>query len=112
MTVSGKKEGDVFVFKIEGRLDSSNSLTAEEQFSKWIDDGERKFVGDLSDLEFLSSAGLRVLLQVLKKVTPDGGKVVVFNLGSIVNEILRISGLDSTFFIAKDKAEALSNFSG
>lgn len=110
MKISGKKEGQVFVFKIEGRLDSSNSLNVEEQFDKWINQGERNLIGDFSKLEFLSSAGLRVLIQALKKVSADGGNLVLCNLRGIVNEIFNITGLGNAITLVKDKASALACF--
>ena len=110
MTIKGEKERDIFVVNITGRIDSSNSLSIEEHFNKWIEQGELKFVCDFTGLDYLSSAGLRVLIQALKKVTPSGGKLVICNLNEIVKNIFEISGLDSTFVLAKDKAVALSSF--
>jgi len=110
LKISGRKERDLFIFEIEGRLDSSNSLDLEEQFDKWIEQGERKFIGDFSRLEFLSSAGLRALIQALKRVTPDGGNLVLCNMRGIVSEIFNITGLGNAITIVNDKASAIACF--
>lgn len=63
---------------------------------------------DLSQLDYISSAGLRVLLVVAKKVQQAKGKVVLFGLGPNVREVFSISGFDKIFAIRDDAAAALA----
>ena len=64
-----------------------------------IGDGAPRLAVDLSKLEYISSAGLRVLLVVAKKVQQAKGKVVLFGLAPNVREVFSISGFDQIFSI-------------
>ena len=59
--------------------------------------GEKVFVLDFADLEYLSSAGLRSILALAKKVAPLGGKVVICGAKGTAREIFEISGFATMF---------------
>jgi anti-sigma B factor antagonist len=65
-----------------------------------------KMALDLSELQYISSAGLRVLLMLMKKAKASGGKVALVGVGGMVGEILEESGIDA-FFEQYDMMEAL-----
>ena len=65
-----------------------------------------KMALDLSELQYISSAGLRVLLMIMKKSKAAGGKAALVGVSGMVGEILEESGID-TFFEQYDKVEAL-----
>jgi len=70
--------------------------------------GTPRLAIDMSALQYISSAGLRVLLVVAKKVQQAKGKVVLFGLGPHVREVFSISGFDKIFSIQSDAAEAVA----
>ena len=102
---------DVTIVSLTGRLDSSSSPTAEESFASVLGDGAARLAIDLSQLEYISSAGLRVLLVVAKKIQQAAGKVVLFGLLPTVREVFAISGFDRIFAIETDLAAAVAAMS-
>src|SRR5579885_2207613 len=78
MEFAHEQSGRVLIVKLGGRLDSATAQSAEENLVRALP-GERPLVAvDLSRLEYISSAGLRVLLVVAKKVQQAGGKLALF----------------------------------
>ena len=90
MEFAHENAGDVVVAKLAGRLDSSSASTAEEQLSRLIPNSAPRLVIDLSNLEYISSAGLRSLMIASKAGTPRGVKLGVSAMQPIVKEIFTI----------------------
>ncbi len=107
MEFAHENAGDVVVAKLAGRLDSQSATPAEEQLTGLIGTAAPRLVIDLSNLEYISSAGLRVLLLVARKVQQAQGKMAVFGLASGVREVFSISGFDTIFTVRDDAAAAL-----
>jgi anti-anti-sigma factor len=108
MEFAQEQAGDVVIAKLTGRLDSSSAQPAEESFTQLLGGGTPHLVIDLSKLEYISSAGLRVLLVVAKKVQQAQGKLVLFGLVPNVREVFSISGFDKIFSIRDDAASAVA----
>ncbi len=100
--------GDVLIVKLTGRLDSGTAPPAEESFARVLASGTPRLAIDMSQLEYISSAGLRVLLVVSKKVQQAQGKMVLFGLVPNVREVFSISGFDRIFSIQADQAAAVA----
>jgi len=100
--------GDVVIVKLSGRLDSGTAQPAEENFAQVLGDGALRLAIDMSNLEYISSAGLRVLLVVAKKVQQAQGRVVLYGLVRNVREVFAISGFDKIFAIQPDIAAAVA----
>jgi anti-anti-sigma factor len=108
MEFAHENAGDVVIAKLAGRLDSSSASSAEEQLTRLIGSGAPRLAIDLSNLEYISSAGLRVLLLVARKVQQAHGKLALFGLASSVREVFSISGFDTIFTVRDDAAAALA----
>jgi anti-anti-sigma factor len=108
MEFAQEQAGEVAVVKLAGRLDSGAAQLAEENFTRMLGSGTPHLAIDLADLQYISSAGLRVLLVVAKKVQQAKGKVVLFGLGPNVREVFSISGFDKIFSIQSDSASAVA----
>ena len=89
MTVVKKKEGVTLTIAPAGRLDTLTAPDLEKELSE-LPEGTESLVFDLKDLEYISSAGLRVLL-FAKNMIGDG-KMTVKNANETVNEIFEITG--------------------
>lgn len=107
MIINEIKTGNVYVFNIEGRLDSNTSVLFEEKVSNAIDSGEVNLLIDFSQMDYISSAGLRVILMAAKKTKPSGGKVVLSALNENVKEVFDIAGFSSIFSIYLSQEDAL-----
>ena len=88
--LSSKIEG-TFVVMPNGRLDTNNSPQAETLVVGQIKAGETRVIFDFSKTDYISSAGLRVILQAAKLVR-GSGKLALCNSNEQVHEVLEISG--------------------
>ena len=78
---------------VEGRIDTITSQDLEKEINSEIGNFE-SLVMDFTDLEYISSAGLRVLISTQKKLKADDIPVIIKNVNDTVNEIFRMSGFD------------------
>lgn len=108
MEFTEKQQANVTIVKIAGRLDSNSVQPAEQNFARVLAAGPSHLAIDMSSLDYISSAGLRVLLVVAKKAQQGKRKVVLFSLMSNVREIFSISGFDKIFQIQADASSALA----
>lgn len=100
MQLSTSRCADVLVLRPEGRVDHNNAEAFAAALKPHVPEcrsGGDSLVFDLSALEYISSAGLRVLMLVSKNVGPRGGKVVLVQPQRVVAEILEISRFKYVF---------------
>ena len=90
MTISKTQNGSVLEVALEGRLDTMTAPELETEL-KGSMDGAESLVLDLSKLEYISSAGLRVLLSAHKTMSGKGGMKVT-NVNEIVREVFEVTG--------------------
>lgn len=94
--------GNVHVARLQGRLDSANSPELERGLRELTETGGARLLFDLSDLDYISSAGLRVLLLAAKKLraaTP-AGKLAMAGVHGNVREVFEMSGFLTLFPVA------------
>ena len=78
---------------IEGRLDSATAPEAEKEIEAALPEKTASVVFDLGGLDYISSAGLRVVLKTRKRVEQAGGKVVVANMQAPVAKVFEIANI-------------------
>jgi anti-sigma B factor antagonist len=92
MNINETKNNDIIIFSLEGRLDSNTSEDFERQLMTKIDDANNKMIIEFSALDYISSAGLRVLLMAAKRLKIANGSFVLCGLKTHLYEIFEISG--------------------
>ena len=97
LNVSVSNEGAEYTFIVEGRLDTNTSPSLEAKINEVIGEAN-KLIFDLGNLEYISSAGLRVLLGAAQ-VMEDKGEMVVCNVTDTVREIFDLTGFNRVFNI-------------
>jgi|SRR5690625_4231592 len=107
MQISEATDGEVLILSIQGRLDSNTSKDLDEMLTQQIQ-SRPAVVLDFSGLEYISSAGLRVLLKAAKQGRSGGGKLALCCLSAHVREVFDISGFSSIFSIHNDRAAAVA----
>ena len=90
MTIEKIAEGNMLTIVLGGRLDTTTAPKLETELKQNIS-GVEELVLDLAALEYLSSAGLRVLLSA-QKVMNRQGHMVVRNVNEIIMEIFEVTG--------------------
>ncbi|MCC2656446.1 MAG: anti-sigma factor antagonist [Panacagrimonas sp.] len=114
MQVGATRFADVMVLRPIGRVDHSNAEVFANALTPHVMGCKRggdALLFDLSQLEYISSAGLRVLMLVSKNVTPNGGKVALAQPQRVVSEILEISRFKYIFPIHATLAAGLAALS-
>jgi anti-anti-sigma factor len=86
-------------YALTGRLDGFTSATHETELKDLLAGDASSVTIDLRQLEYVSSAGLRVLLMTAKMAKAKGGSVVLSEPTSVVLDVLKISGFDKIFEI-------------
>ena len=104
-----KLADDAIVLGLTGRLDPTTVAQVEERLGKIIEGGAQRIVLDLAGLDYISSAGLRVVLMGAKRVQLAGGKLVLCAAQSHVKEVLTISGFSSILTIVDTQEEAVAS---
>jgi anti-anti-sigma factor len=97
MEISKRKEKDIVVISVKGRMDAVTSPAFEKDMSDLISKGEKTFVINLSKLDYISSAGLRSILASAKQLKEKQGKLLFAELQGPVNEVFKIAGFFSIF---------------
>ncbi|MBR3539555.1 MAG: STAS domain-containing protein [Eubacterium sp.] len=90
MTINKTQEGSVLTVALEGRLDTTTSPELETELKSSLD-GITELIMDLEKLDYISSAGLRVLLWAQKTMNQNGS-MVVKNVSEVVNEVFEVTG--------------------
>jgi anti-anti-sigma factor len=107
MKIDATKEGNAIVMSLKGRLDAVASSEFETTLLDWISKGSNNFLLNLTDLEYISSAGLRSILATSKKLKERNGKLFLAGLHGPVEEVFKISGFVSIFRVFATAEAAL-----
>jgi anti-anti-sigma factor len=110
MDISQSQKEDVTVVALAGRFDAQSAGDVEDNFKSALDDGANKILVDMAEVEYISSAGLRVLLSTAKKLTGSSGKLVLCGLKPYVLEVFEVAGFTTIFMILPDLNEGLQAF--
>ncbi|MBO4425963.1 MAG: STAS domain-containing protein [Clostridiales bacterium] len=90
LNIDMNSEGEKLTVKLEGRLDTTTSPELESELGKSLD-GIKELEFDFSDLEYLSSAGLRVLLNAQKTMNQQG-EMKLTGVSDTIKEIFEVTG--------------------
>lgn len=110
VTIKDEAKGDLLILRISGRLDAVSSPNAEKKVFDFINSGRYKLLFDFNGVDYLSSAGMRMLLSVTKKLRSLSGKLVIFAVSPGVMDILKMSGFDHVLEIVSTEDDGLHKF--
>lgn len=111
MDITASQESGATVIQIAGSLDSLTSDKVQTFFDEQINSVQARLVVEFSQVDYLSSAGLRVLLSALKSARQRGGDMYLVGVQDNVRKVLKLAGFTSIFKIFSTVAEALDAFS-
>jgi anti-anti-sigma factor len=110
MNITTRTRNDVTVVAFAGNLDSNTSPQAQQALDGILAGGGRKLIVDFTALDYISSAGLRVLLGTAKRLGGAGGALRLFGLNETVREVFEISGFSTILAVFPAEADALKEF--
>ncbi len=100
------------VFAPRGRIDATNAGMAERDVMAILENAGPSIILDLSEVDYVSSAGLRVLLVGAKTARAKGGKAVIVAPRPAVLDVLRMSGFDKIIPVASSRDAAQATLQG
>jgi anti-anti-sigma factor len=103
------RRDDVLVLALKGRLDAASTPSVQTRLQERINQGERRFAVDAAGLTYISSSGLRLLLQVAKQLEERSGRIVLYALQEPVRRVLEVAGFMSLFSIYSSSEEAIQD---
>ena len=109
MTISDAPEGGVIVVSPHGRIDSTTSALLDRHLQGLAAAGQTRVVVDFTGVDYISSAGLRVLLALAKRGRDQKGRVALFGMNDSVRQVFELAGFVALFTIAPTRAEAVQS---
>jgi anti-sigma B factor antagonist len=116
MQIEHRRFNRVDLLEVAGRIDASTSARLKQQIEALFEEGRYRIVLDLAQLEYISSPGLRVLIEARKrarewKITDlEGGDIRIANLPPRIKEVFDLTGFTSLFELYGDVTEAVGSF--
>ena len=107
MEIIEQNEQGISIFKLNGRLDSNTSQGLEKKIFDSISNGSRHMIIEFKDLDYISSAGLRVILKATKALKREDGKIMLCDMQDYVKEVFEIAGFDSILPIVPTMDDAV-----
>ena len=97
MTIEKKENGSEITLLPAGRLDTTTAPQLEEQINA-VSEGAERLILDFQDLDYLSSAGLRVLLSAHKAFMKRGnGEMIIRHVNETIQEVFEVTGFMDIF---------------
>ncbi|MEM0908510.1 MAG: STAS domain-containing protein [Pseudomonadota bacterium] len=109
LTIDEEEVGGVVVMAPHGRVDSTTAKSFETAALGVIENGAKQMVFDFAALDYISSAGLRVVLLSGKRLKAAGGALVLCNLQPAIRDVFEISGFLNLFEVRNSRDDALSH---
>ncbi|HNQ68148.1 MAG TPA: STAS domain-containing protein [Bacteroidales bacterium] len=109
MEVTLKLEANLVIITIEGSIDGNTSGELQMQIMGKISESDNVIL-DLSKVDFISSAGLRVLLMVYRQIKVKNGKVVLVGISEEIKDVMSMTGFINYFQITDSIEDAQNIF--
>ena len=112
LNVSWARNEGVLVARLAGRVDTASSMECAKILREATGSNERSLVLNLSELTFLSSAGLRILLMIARKFSEPGRAFALCDMSAQIMEVIRISGFNQILSVHETEAAAVEFVAG
>lgn len=108
MNITQKSTDDITILELSGRLDTRTSPDLETMVLEIIDNEQVRLLMDFSDLDYINSTGLRILVMAFQRLSRTGGQLAICGVKDYIFEIFDISGYNKLFPLFPDQNKALS----
>ena len=112
MDIATEKEGKALIVNLEGRIDGNNAHDFLTSLTDSITEKDTIVILDLSNLSYISSAGLRAVLLTAKDLKKQDAQFMLCALNPSVKGIFQVSGFDKIIAIHESRADALGSLDG
>lgn len=110
MPVTQNTENGVAVLNVAGSLGADETQNLEEAVVGLLEKGETRLLFDFSDLDYINSSGLRILVLAYQRLKKASGKVAICGVKDYIREVFEVSGYDKIFSMYSDRSDALNGF--
>ena len=111
MEIKTRENNNIMIMDMEGKLDINCSMSIKECLNRAIMEQGGKVLLNLSNVDFINSSGLGILVSALKILREEKGQLKFCCLQKYVRELFEISQLTNVFSIYETEKEALEKFS-
>jgi anti-sigma B factor antagonist len=105
-----EEKNDVSVLYLKGFLDAHTAPQFEKELQRLIKDGRVRIVVNMKELDYISSAGLGVIMGFIEEVREKKGDIKMSNLSDKVYRVFDLLGFPALYEILKSEEEALNRF--
>ena len=110
MSLNIEDKGKAKVVKLEGKLDVNLSVSIESELDALIDSGNINLILEISKVEYLSSSGIRVFINMMRKIKDKNGRLVLASVPDVIKKILKTVDLEDLFEVFDSVDDALATF--
>ena len=111
MAITPRRFDDVVVLDLSGRITiGEGTLMLRDRIQKMLEEGETKFLLNLSDVDYIDSSGLGELVSSFTTVKSQGGTLKLLSLTRRVRDLMQITKLLTVFDVYDSEPEALKSF--
>ena len=82
-----KENNEKVLATVSGRLDTPSAVSAQQEITPLLENAGKEIILDCSNLEYISSSGLRLLLTIRKEAATKGGKVIVKDINDDIKKV-------------------------
>ncbi len=107
MDIESEDRSGIAILRLEGRLDASTSPVLDKKLQPFLSLKKKKVLLDFARVDYLSSAGMRLLLSATKKMKASDGELLLCSMSEDVMEIIRMAGFERILNIFSSEEDAL-----
>ena len=110
MPIATESAANAQIVSLQGQINSTNAASTEAEILALVTAGQKNLLLDFAALDYISSAGLRLVLVVAKRLKQDNGQLLLCGMQSHIREVFDISGFLAILNVADTRTEALTRF--
>ncbi len=110
MNIIERQEDDITIFELAGRIDSAGAIELDDTLQASVAEGAYKIVLNMSQVQYINSAALRTLADIMTQTRAQDGDLKLAALTPKVKRVLQIVGFDRFSTIYDTLAEAIADF--
>ena len=84
---------------LNGRLDTPAAVKAQQEIGPLLENADKEIIFDCTNLEYISSSGLRLFLTIRKEASVKGGKIIIENINDEIRKVFVMTGFFNLFEI-------------
>lgn len=108
MGVAEIQESGITILQVNGSLDADETQALEEKVVSLLEGGATSLVFDFTDLDYINSSGLRVLVLAYQRLKKSAGKVAICGVKDYIQEVFEVSGYDKIFSMFPSRSDAVT----